>query len=373
MACDDLVPDAILSSTHAIDLAVPPERVWPWLVQMGADRAGWYSWDLIDNGGRRSADRILPEFQHVAAGDVFPAVPGARAVFAVARAAPPHDLVLHWPGPGGRSRVSWEFRLEAAPLGSRLIVRSRMDARALGTLRATDTAAAGAHGTRLAVALLRLPFPVVRPFARAGHRVMQVRQLRGLKRRIERRQASGWLARIGATTDERTRNMPGDELVVAPQYESTRATTVRARPGEIWPWLEQMGRGRGGLYSVDWLDRLFGILDGPSSWRVLPEFQGLRPGDVIPVGQTSWPVHAVDPERSLVLRIVEGDVLVSNVWALHPLDAETTRLVFRVRAAMPLTLRHRLFLALLGLPEVIMVHAQLRGIRRRAESLAHAR
>src|SRR5512133_3113400 len=89
MAGDLLVPDAILSFTHAIDLAVPPERAWPWLVQMGAGRAGWYSWDLLDNGRRRSADWLVPELQHVTVGDVFPAVPGSRDVFVVARVDPP--------------------------------------------------------------------------------------------------------------------------------------------------------------------------------------------------------------------------------------------------------------------------------------------
>ena len=59
------------------DIAAPPERVWPWRVQMGAGRAGWYSYDRIDNGGRPSADRIVPELQRLAVGDVMPAVPGA--------------------------------------------------------------------------------------------------------------------------------------------------------------------------------------------------------------------------------------------------------------------------------------------------------
>ncbi len=202
---------------------------------------------------------------------------------------------------------------------------------------------------------------------------MQVRQLRGLKRRIERRAVTGWFLRPGTTADELTRSMPGDDLVDDPRYVSTRAIIIRARPAEIWPWLAQMGRGRGGLYSVDWLDRLLGILDGPSAEQVLPEFQDLRPGDVIPVGRTSWPVHAVDRERALVLRIVAGEVLVSNAWILEPIDPETTRLVFRVRATLPVTARNRALLALLGPQELVMVRAQLRGLRRRAEGLARAR
>jgi hypothetical protein len=203
--------------------------------------------------------------------------------------------------------------------------------------------------------------------------MMQARQLRGLERRIERRPVRGWFPRSGATEEERTRAMPGDELVDAPRYESTRAITIRALPADVWPWLVQMGRGRGGLYSVDWLDRLSGVLDAPSAERVLPEFQELRPGDAIPVGRTRWPVHAVERERSLVLRITDGDVLVSNAWGLYPVAPEATRLVLRVRATLPMSFRNRLLLALLGPQEIVMLRAQLRGIRRRAESLARAR
>jgi hypothetical protein len=371
MACDLLVPDPILSFTHAIDLGAPPERAWPWLVQMGSGRAGWYSWDLLDNGRHRSADWLVPELQHVAVGDVFPAVPGARDVFVVARVDPPRDLVLHWPAADGRSRASWEFRVDPARAGSRLVVRSRMNA--LGREAAREDADEAALGARLEAGLMHFPLPLLRPLAMIGHRVMQARQLRGLKRRIERRPVAGWFLRLGATEDELTRAMPGDDLVDAPGFEATRAVTIHARPAEIWPWLAQMGRGRGGLYSVDWLDRLFGILDRPSAERVLPEFQELRPGDAIPVGRTRWPVHAVERERALVLRIVAGEVLVSNCWLLCRADPETTRLVFRVRARLPMTARNRVMVALLGPAELVMERAQLRGIRCRAESLALAR
>jgi hypothetical protein len=61
---DELIPDATGGSTMATTLTAPPERVWRWLVQMGGDRAGWYSWDWLDNNGKPSLHRIVPEWQH---------------------------------------------------------------------------------------------------------------------------------------------------------------------------------------------------------------------------------------------------------------------------------------------------------------------
>jgi len=72
---DAMIPDALFTSTHAITIDAPPERVWPWIAQMGVGRAGWYSWDAIDNGGARSSTRIVPAFQTVLRGGVMPAVP----------------------------------------------------------------------------------------------------------------------------------------------------------------------------------------------------------------------------------------------------------------------------------------------------------
>ena len=76
-----------------------------------------------------------------------------------------------------------------------------------------------------------------------------------------------WMARWGTTPSDLTRIMAGDSLIVDPTYSGTMAVIVNAPPEHIWPWLVQMGYQRGGLYSYDWLDRLFGFLDRPSATR----------------------------------------------------------------------------------------------------------
>ncbi len=65
----ELVPHGDRAATMAVTIEAPPARVWPWLVQMGGDRAGWYSWDRLDNGGRPSATEVHPEWQDLALGD----------------------------------------------------------------------------------------------------------------------------------------------------------------------------------------------------------------------------------------------------------------------------------------------------------------
>jgi hypothetical protein len=72
---DDLVRRPTFSATRAISIDAPPEEIWPWLVQVGSKRAGWYSYDLLDNLGRSSARRIIPELQHLAPGDIVPMSP----------------------------------------------------------------------------------------------------------------------------------------------------------------------------------------------------------------------------------------------------------------------------------------------------------
>lgn len=65
----DVVPDGVRGPTMAVTIHAPPEQVWPWLIQMGGDRGGWYSWDHLDNAGRPSARRVHPEWQGLAIGD----------------------------------------------------------------------------------------------------------------------------------------------------------------------------------------------------------------------------------------------------------------------------------------------------------------
>ena len=111
-----------------------------------------------------------------------------------------------------------------------------------------------------------------------------------------------WMSRWGTTPSDLARVMAGDGLLVDPTYSGTMAVIVNAPPEHIWPWLVQIGYQRGGLYSYDWLDRLFGYLERPSATRILPEFQHLAVGDAIPLGRgPSWPVAAIEPGRALVL------------------------------------------------------------------------
>jgi hypothetical protein len=146
-----------------------------------------------------------------------------------------------------------------------------------------------------------------------------------------------WYRRWGATDEEVVRAMPGDDVIKRPSIVETYAVTIKARPAEIWPWLVQIGYKRGGFYSYDWLEKLMGL--GISSTpRIIPEFQQLKVGDVIPFGPEgpNVPVKAIEPDRSLVL----GDcdpVHGGATWSfgLYELDEKHTRLVSRGRMWWP--------------------------------------
>lgn len=97
-----------------------------------------------------------------------------------------------------------------------------------------------------------------------------------------------WQLTWAATPGEVARELPGDELVIRPTFNATRAITIAAVPAEIWPWLIQVGLTRAGWYSYDILDNL----GRRSARRIIPEFQHLAPGDVIPMspdGNRAWP------------------------------------------------------------------------------------
>ena len=128
LAGDELIQDPIASITHAITVRRPPHDVWPWIAQMGAgSRAGWYSYDFLDNGRRRSADRILPELQRISIGTLFPALPGETQGFHVLQVEPGISLVIGWtPKPNAAPMTTWAFVLEEAGEGcTRLVTRVR--------------------------------------------------------------------------------------------------------------------------------------------------------------------------------------------------------------------------------------------------------
>ena len=112
-----------------------------------------------------------------------------------------------------------------------------------------------------------------------------------------------WFSRWGTTPEELARVMPGDALIPDATEMSMQAITVHAPPENIWPWLVQIGYRRGGLYSYDWLARIFGFLDRPSATRILPEFQHLAVGDKIAWGRagTELTVGILEPPRALAL------------------------------------------------------------------------
>jgi hypothetical protein len=170
-----------------------------------------------------------------------------------------------------------------------------------------------------------------------------------------------WQRTWGATDEEVRRAMAGDDLVRDPTFSATRAVTIEASPEEIWPWLVQMGYGRAGFYSWDALDNA-GV---PSAERIVPEYQNLREGDLLPMSPDSYAmVAALEPGRYLLL-VFEGGRS-TWAWELYPVDASSTRLVTRLRVREP-NLVSRL---LLDAFEIVMTRRCLRGIERRAESAA---
>ena len=176
----------------------------------------------------------------------------------------------------------------------------------------------------------------------------------------------------GATAGEISGQMPGDELMPDPDMQTTRAITIEAPPGAIWPWLVQMGSGRGGAYTYDWIENLF-ALNMHSANEILPEFQDLKVGDALPLGSKAprLLVEVLDPDRALVVRSEDGNW----IWAfgMYP-DGKHTRLVSRNRIKTPgASAPARLAYTVVMEPgSLVMERKMLLGIKQRAERLAAA-
>jgi hypothetical protein len=178
-----------------------------------------------------------------------------------------------------------------------------------------------------------------------------------------------WMGEWGSTPEERARVMAGDAVIADANHVETQAVTVDAPPSDIWPWLVQIGSQRGGLYSYDWLDRLFGFLEQRSASQILPEFQNLAVGDRIAWGREYLTVAAVEPNRALVLNY-EGRGM-QWVWqfGLYPLDGERTRLVSRGTERTPNTPMFWLFMRVMEPASFVMTTRMLLNVKDRAERL----
>ena len=174
----DLIPGGNRSGTMAVTIDAPPSAVWPWLAQMGCDRAGWYSWDRLDNSGVPSAERIHPEWQEVTVGDRWLSTRSGATWFEVAAVEPERFLALRAPinlhggrpfdvsspRPRAYSDSTWAFLLDELPGGRTRIVVS------------------GYVADHPHALLALVNFFVTEP----AHWIMQLRQFRNLKRRAER-------------------------------------------------------------------------------------------------------------------------------------------------------------------------------------------
>ncbi|MDR0592837.1 MAG: hypothetical protein LBG60_06185 [Bifidobacteriaceae bacterium] len=144
----------------------------------------------------------------------------------------------------------------------------------------------------------------------------------------------GW----GATAAERAAPLPGDDLVRQPIFHSTRAITIEAAPEAVWPWIVQMGMGRGGWYSYDdWAGRVSSV-SAVSASAVIPDLQDLKVGDAVDlIDRMVFRVQDLQPNRALVLHADEHQMPLQpwvKSWAfvLQPIEGGSTRLLVRERS-----------------------------------------
>ena len=188
-----------------------------------------------------------------------------------------------------------------------------------------------------------------------------------------------WYNRWHATDSELASPMRGDELVAEPLLGYTRAITIDVPPPHVWPWLVQMGRGRGGLYSYDGLENLIGC-DIHSTRAILPEHQDLAVGDLIRLGPEGYPcfrVADIVPGAALVLVGVDPapphDVSAAGApggqstwqWELRAADPGRTRLVVRQRLTYPRSMS--VLWHVVEPVAFVMERRMMRGIKERAE------
>jgi len=383
---DELLEDATASVTQSIVIAATAEAIWPWLVQMGGGRAGFYSVDVLDNGGERSAREIHADLQGLRVGDVLPATPDGEDGFEVLQLEPARSLVLgglfdadakrqlpfHAARPDEYWHVVWSFGLQ--PLDAehtRLFVRARAAFPPTGRIHAWG--------------MERI------------HRSMEAAQLRNLARRAEGRLPrddwrdvleglSGAAVMIagfatpflrgarshwGLDAAAAARVYPGDAIVATPAWSWTHGVEIDAPPEAVWPWIVQIGADRAGFYSYQWLENLAGC-NLRNAETVHPEWSS-RGGLLLHPGMPALEVAEIADGQWFVAHApaATGETWVETTWLffVEPLPNGRARFISRYRCACSDDVATRLKFgpALLEPIGFAMDRKMLLGVKARAE------
>jgi hypothetical protein len=190
-----------------------------------------------------------------------------------------------------------------------------------------------------------------------------------------------WHRNWGAKGDEADERLPGDELIPEVDLQTTRAITISAPRNRVWPWLVQMGQGRGGLYTYELIENALGA-QIRNLERIDPDLQRLEIGDRIRLtpelylgrvpGQY-YSVREIRPEEALVmLQELPTGALSGWSFILRSVSGARTRLIVRGRTSPPAgwaaRLARQVELLLLEPGYFVMERGMLRGIKRRAEA-----
>jgi len=174
--------------------------------------------------------------------------------------------------------------------------------------------------------------------------------------------------RWGASAEEIARPLPGDSLVKPASLLATRATTIAARPDEIWPWIVQIGYGRGGFYGYDLIENLGSPRGIRSAGHLVPEFQHPWIGDRIYMSRLAYlKIHALEPNRFLVWASDEQPPHGAFTFAIFPIDDRHSRLLVRARLRYHWTDPLILLDLFTEFGDHVAVPRMMQGIRDRAE------
>jgi hypothetical protein len=159
--------------------------------------------------------------------------------------------------------------------------------------------------------------------------------------------------------------MPGDEVVERPNFVATRAVTIEATSEEVWPWLVQIGSGRAGFYSHDWIDNA----GRPSAREIIPEYQHIEVGDLVPMlpgTEVGMWVKGFEANRWMLWWDRKGEA--TWAWGLYPQGERHTRLISRLRVRYAWTSPMIIYYLIQDVGDIVMMRKSMLGIKERAGS-----